>query len=268
MPAKIQVSNDQLLLWRRQYEKDLMAISAIARNAGLATNTVRDRLLSIGVEMNKSPRLSIKAKGRPSPRKGYKFTDAERKAVGERSKGNKWCVGRKLSDESRKRMSAAMLLRRERWVAEGRIDPEYSLAVSSQRERFKRLLKSILRAAKTKKRASTALSVGYSRATLVEHIEKQFEPGMSWLDTKSFSIDHIIPVADFIKRGVSDPKIVNSLANLRPMHPKLNRIKSDKYDGDFDADLAKIIAFNDSDARRQVLTAHFGQGGTTYTEGV
>lgn len=169
-------------------------------------------------------------------RLGATHTDASKALISQSKVGNKYCVGRQISHETRAKIGAASRLRAR--------PKEVSAAVESQRQRFKRVLKSVLRPAKIRKRESTSAALGYTRERLVAHIEAQFAPGMSWADRKTFSIDHKVPVVEFIRRGITDPKIVSSLANLGPMVPRDNRVKSDRYDGDFASDLAAILKFN------------------------
>lgn len=71
--------------------------------------------------------------------------------------------------------------------------------------------------------------LGYTGAELRKHIERQFTPGMTWDKMGSdIHIDHIIPVAEFIRAGESRPSVIHALPNLRPMWARDNIIKSDK----------------------------------------
>lgn len=234
MPARIPLDDAALV---HQYTVEKLSMSDIATLAGCGKNTVRSRLLSAGVEPERRDRISRTAQGRSSPRKGVKCSPETCRKISLAKLGNRYCVGRILSVESRAKMSA-VLRGRTRYA------PGVAALIESQRQKFKRLLTSLLRAAKTKKRGRTANALGYSRQALVAHIEAQFLPGMSWAARDSFSIDHRVPVIEFIRRGITDPKIVSSLANLQPMVPRANREKSGKYSGDFAADLAAIMAFN------------------------
>lgn len=72
--------------------------------------------------------------------------------------------------------------------------------------------------------------VGYTRAELISHIERQFLRGMSWDNFGKWHIDHIIPVAAFRFQSVGDPefKACWALTNLRPMWGKANNEKNAK----------------------------------------
>ncbi|MGF6444417.1 hypothetical protein [Paraburkholderia youngii] len=86
--------------------------------------------------------------------------------------------------------------------------------------------------------------LGYTRDEFVDWIDAKLEPRMIWTNCgKTFHVDHIVPVAEFVRRGITDPKIVCALVNLRPITPTANLAKKAEYTGDFEADLAYILAF-------------------------
>lgn len=77
--------------------------------------------------------------------------------------------------------------------------------------------------------------VGYKLAELREHLQKQFEPGMSWANYGTndgqWHIDHIKPVSffDFNSYGDEDFKCYWSLSNLRPLWAKKGSYTLPKY---------------------------------------
>lgn len=86
----------------------------------------------------------------------------------------------------------------------------------------------IRRVSPTTKNFPSKKILGYSAKDLCAHLEAQFEPGMSWHNRSAWHIDHIKPVSAFIQEGITDPKIVNALSNLRPLWAKDNFAKGDK----------------------------------------
>lgn len=70
--------------------------------------------------------------------------------------------------------------------------------------------------------------LGYTREQLRAHLEAQFRPGMSW-ESGGFHVDHIKPVAAFIREGVTDPAVIHALDNLQILTPHENLTKSDKF---------------------------------------
>jgi len=63
----------------------------------------------------------------------------------------------------------------------------------------------------------TSEILGYDVAQLKSHIEVKFEDGMNWENYGEWHIDHIVPVVQMVKQGITDPAIVNALSNLQPL---------------------------------------------------
>lgn len=82
----------------------------------------------------------------------------------------------------------------------------------------------------SKKKSKTESILGFSRLDLVSHIEKQFTKNMSWSNHGEWHIDHITPIQYFIDNGVNDPRIINSLTNLRPIWASDNLQKSKRIE--------------------------------------
>jgi hypothetical protein len=79
--------------------------------------------------------------------------------------------------------------------------------------------------------SSCAEMLGYTASELRAHIERQFTKGMRWdLVGSDIHIDHIHPVAAFVRDGITDAKIIHALPNLRPMWADENRAKRDKIE--------------------------------------
>jgi len=77
--------------------------------------------------------------------------------------------------------------------------------------------------------------VGYSIYELKKHLEKQFEPGMTWKNHGKWHIDHIVPVKahNFSKPEDIDFKKCWALKNLQPMWSGDNLKKNAKLDKPF-----------------------------------
>ena len=81
--------------------------------------------------------------------------------------------------------------------------------------------------------------VGYTLNQLVEHIEKLFQPGMTWANYGKWHIDHKIPVSAF---NFSNPKHLDfkrcwALSNLQPLWAKENVRKYNKIKKPFQPSL-------------------------------
>lgn len=73
--------------------------------------------------------------------------------------------------------------------------------------------------------------VGYTIDQLKNHLEKMFQPGMTWENYGTFwQIDHKIPLAvfNFEKPEDLDFRLCWSLRNLQPMEARANLDKRDK----------------------------------------
>lgn len=118
-------------------------------------------------------------------------------------------------------------------------DPQYREQRNAEiREYHRTNLNSILRnkmrlivrrtLAGSEKTATSQKLLGYSVKELRCHIENQFAQGMSWETHGAWHIDHIKPVSAFIAEGITDPKIINALSNLRPLWARDNLVKGAK----------------------------------------
>lgn len=72
--------------------------------------------------------------------------------------------------------------------------------------------------------------LGYSVAEFRAHMERNMLPDMNWSNHGTlWHIDHVIPVADFVRVGVTDPAKVNALENLMPVYAKDNLSKGARF---------------------------------------
>ena len=70
--------------------------------------------------------------------------------------------------------------------------------------------------------------LGYTVKDLRVHLENQFQPGMSWDNRGAWHIDHIKSVSSFFEEGITDPRVINALSNLRPLWAEENFAKGAK----------------------------------------
>jgi len=77
--------------------------------------------------------------------------------------------------------------------------------------------------------------IGYGVDELKLHLEKQFQPGMSWENYGEWHIDHDIPISafNFTKPEHEDFKRCWALKNLRPLWANENQIKHAKLSKHF-----------------------------------
>jgi hypothetical protein len=145
-----------------------------------------------------------------------------------RSRANAW----RLANIERKRLS------NKAW-ADANADKALESSRQSKRRKRQdasfRLCKSVSELMRVSLRgdkdgASWETLVGYTRAALVNHIERQFVDGMSWSNYGQWHIDHIIPQSSFRFRDQHDPEFIAcwALSNLRPLWATDNIRKRDR----------------------------------------
>lgn len=97
-------------------------------------------------------------------------------------------------------------------------DPEYRLTVN-YRTRINRALEA------NWKSGSTLELLGCSISQLREHLQKQFQPGMSWENKGVWHIDHIRPCVSFDLADPTQQKTCFHYTNLQPLWAIDNLIK-------------------------------------------
>lgn len=127
-------------------------------------------------------------------------------------------TGRQVNDHTREKIRRALT----------KLTPAQRLANKRVTRVFSNQLQRIMRKMNLRKSATAEQILGYTRAQLRQHLESQFRPGMSW-ESGGFHVDHIKPVAAFIREGVTDPAVIHALDNLQILTPHENLTKSDRY---------------------------------------
>lgn len=104
--------------------------------------------------------------------------------------------------------------------------PDEYVAITAARKMVARVLANTEKT----KRGRTYETLGYNKQDFVRHIESLFQDGMTWDNHGEWHIDHIIPVSELVKSGVTDPSKINALANLRPIWAHENHAKHAKFE--------------------------------------
>ena len=111
------------------------------------------------------------------------------------------------------------------------------------RTKLHKMLSRTLRESGIDKNGKTYDLLGYTPKMLQEHIASH----PNWKNVKdiNWNLDHIFPIIAFLDYGITNPKIINSLNNLRPISQIENCRKSGKYNKiDFEIWLKKAIINN------------------------
>lgn len=79
----------------------------------------------------------------------------------------------------------------------------------------------------SKGRRSWEALVGWTKADLVAHLERQFVGGMAWDNRDRWDIDHIVPLKSFSYTTAECPdfRAAWALSNLRPLWKPENATK-------------------------------------------
>jgi hypothetical protein len=237
---KVVFSLEQIRYITSEYALLNKSVNDLKKELSVSAQVIANVLRQNNITINKRAFVSKKNKGKTSPNKGRKLSNETRAKIGMSKVGNKNCVGRKLSDKSRVLMSE----KRKEYIAttpewnapmiEGKAKKRMPIDESKRRElirsRCKNLIRRLAKLQCYNKQGKTNDILGYGYGEFRQHIEAQFKDGMSWDNRESFHIDHIIPIAAFIRNGNTDPQIINSIHNLQVLSPEQNRKKSDRYD--------------------------------------
>lgn len=129
-------------------------------------------------------------------------------------------------DNYRLENAESIAARKRAWYAEKvKSDPSYKI-----KERLRKMVYRTLEASGEVKRKRTAEALGYTSEDLRLHLERQFLKGMNWGNYGDWHIDHVLPISVMVNSGITDPKKVNCLSNLRPLWASDNISKGAKVE--------------------------------------
>jgi len=132
----------------------------------------------------------------------------------------------KQTSEYQKKNSASRNAYKVLWVKnKASTDADFRLSLV-----IRKMIHRTLSLTGNKKALRSEAMLGYTAKQLRFVLEKQFLKGMCWDNYGDWHIDHITPISHFIKNGVTDPKIINCLSNLRPIWKEDNLRKSDSIE--------------------------------------
>lgn len=245
MPKAITFSLDEQARMGAQYANGA-SLSDIASKFGVAKNTVRKVLLGNGVtftEAAKRRRISVKAQGRPSARKGVVLSESTKAKMVATKQARNYptsTYSRKFSAATKEKMRQSAL---QRWAENIRRREEKAAAkvvrsrdeirqVERIRMLCKRLVRRVLKATGKRKEIPSEKYLRYSKKEFLQVVGGR---------PAGYELDHIVPVSEFLRRGITDPAIINALCNLRYIPKEENRKKSDVLPAEAEYLIAKAI---------------------------
>ena len=98
--------------------------------------------------------------------------------------------------------------------------------LKAMQARLSRLHRHALKHVGALKTSRTFDHLGYTVTQFVNHIERQFLPGMGWHNMNEWQVDHILPISHAATEA--DIVALNQLSNLRPFWAKENNLKRNR----------------------------------------
>jgi hypothetical protein len=240
MRKHVHFTQQQVQDMARRYESGA-SFREIAEGVPCAKNTVRRVLVASGVKPNVGRSLSVKMRGKAT-RLGAKWSDESRARASAAQRGRPGTRFGPPSPETLAKISAGTKGKNVKHT------PEQRAEIERLRQACKRFLARSLSAAGRKKLLPSAKALGYTPHDLAAHLGSRPEGA---------HVDHYVPIAEFVKRGIHDARVINALPNLRWMDGSANQRKSDKVPHDADAVIERCVS-----------AAHFTDSGVTYTPGL
>ena len=142
-----------------------------------------------------------------------------------KAKARKWAQNnREKKNASQRKRNKRPEYKKKRRARENKryhTDPQYRLAKKLS-SRLRKALKGKTKSARTMK------LVGCSIAHLQDHLEKQFQPGMTWETHGKWHVDHMMPCASFDLTDPEQQRQCFHYTNLQPLWGPENMSKGGK----------------------------------------
>jgi len=160
--------------------------------------------------------LNIKEQRRSYYEANKEHFEAQSKTYYEANKERRKILNKKYREENKEVLSSR---HRERCAADSLYKLIHSLRSNSTRA-FKRI--------GINKPVKTETLLGCSWQEAKEHMEKLFQPSMTWANHGAWHIDHKVPIAS--ATTIEEAIALNHISNLQPLWALDNLVKSAKQD--------------------------------------
>ena len=94
---------------------------------------------------------------------------------------------------------------------------------------LRKRISDVLKVKKTNNSGKGSKLFGCTSQQLRDHLENQFQPGMTWENYGEWHVDHIVPVSSFNLNDIEQRNKCYNYTNLQPLWAEDNIKKSDKY---------------------------------------
>lgn len=225
MPAAIKHTPEQIAQMIKAHEEGTSA-KDIAAAMGCSKSTVCERIESAGVKMDRARSISKKMTGRPGSRRGARHTEESKAKMSAANNGRPGTRFGPHSTETLKKISDGTKGKNVLYT------PEEKRRVESLRTLLKRIVRRTLSASGKRKSIPSERYLGYSKTELHAHLGNRPD---------GCDLDHYVPIAEFIRRGITDPAVINARVNLRWLESSKNKIKSDTLPKDTERVIALCL---------------------------
>lgn len=223
---KIELSNEEIGRILKLYNEDLLGSHSISEIMGINKSVILRTLKENGVSFTTSGRRYIGGKKVATK----KWIDKNKEHLS--GKMRTWYENNKehrkqyLKEYREKNIDKIRETKRIYQKHKRHTDPIYKLISN-----FRSAIYIVLKENNLQKYGHYFDVLGYTPEQLIEHLERQFNNGMTWENYGEWHIDHIKPISSFIFESSDDGEFRKcwSLENLQPMWGIENIKKGNKF---------------------------------------
>jgi hypothetical protein len=222
---KIELNKEELDNILKMYNEELLGSQTISEKTGISKPTILRILKENGVVMGPSGRRNIGGKKVADK----KWRDNNKEYMSNKSKNwyeeNKERRKQYLKEYREKNIDKIRKTKRDYERNRKASDPLYKLISN-----FRTAIYTVLKESNVDKYGHYFDVLQYTPEELINHLEKQFVPDMTWDNYGIWHVDHKLPITSFDIQEMGDEEFMKCwcLDNLQPMWGEENIRKSNK----------------------------------------
>ena len=222
---KIELNKEELDNILKMYNEELLGSQTISEKTGISKPTILRILKENGVVMGPSGRRNIGGKKVADK----KWRDNNKEYMSNKSKNwyeeNKERRKQYLKEYREKNIDKIRKTKRDYERNRKASDPLYKLITN-----FRTAIWTVLKESNVDKYGHYFDILQYTPEELINHLEKQFVPDMTWDNYGIWHVDHKLPITSFDIQEMGDEEFMKCwcLDNLQPMWGEENIRKSNK----------------------------------------
>jgi hypothetical protein len=222
---KIELNKEELDNILKMYNEELLGSQTISEKTGISKPTILRILKENGVVMGPSGRRNIGGKKVADK----KWRDNNKEYMSNKSKNwyeeNKERRKQYLKEYREKNIDKIRKTKRDYERNRKASDPLYKLITN-----FRTAIWTVLKESNVDKYGHYFDILQYTPEELINHLEKQFVPDMTWDNYGIWHVDHKLPITSFDIQKMGDEEFMRCwcLNNLQPMWGEENIRKSNK----------------------------------------